>query len=466
MRLTTTDVDRDRVRPYLEAFANSFIEVDDLRQNQEFERTLTKAQEAQVELQRTYDDFLIANAAGLSEDPPDQVVSAQRAALEDQLASAAQRVAEVEGERPESAYRVAGKDQVRVVATKLALPASKGLRAGMALMLAILGSIGLVAILERINPRIDSPKDAEDIVGAPVLAMVPIMRGKRRRVLERVNLEQFSGPFAESFRAMRSHLDFRSGAEGFDRPPCVMIVSSAPGEGKTTSTAFLALSYAEAGREVVVVGADFRRPSVHRLFGLKSKPGLSSRLLDPRGPKDPGDAVRSIVKRDPLTGVRVIPSGPATDRVTGMIGDMSAVISAAVDSDCTVVVDTAPIMVANDAIDFLPLVDWVVVVVRVGKTTERSLRQTVTSLELNDAKIAGCVMVGSLESSDAKRYYYSYYKVEEDASLNGLQTPGARAEGAAPTTPDDVATAAAPLSGDPEDAADLDAGLPGDRTPT
>ena len=78
-----------------------------------------------------------------------------------------------------------------------------------------------------------------------------------------------------------------------------------------------------------------------------------------------------------------------------------------------VIVDTPPVMVANDATDFLAATDWVVVVVRVGRSTERSIKQMMATLSLNQALVVGVVMVGSVEASDAKRYYYSYYALDE-----------------------------------------------------
>ena len=99
--------------------------------------------------------------------------------------------------------------------------------------------------------------------------------------------------------------------------------------------------------------------------------------------------VRDIVKLDERTGVRVVPSGPGPDRVPGLLSDMTAVTHAGRESGCTVIVDTAPVMVANDAVDFLPSVDWVVLVVRLGRSTERSLKATMQSLELNHATVVG-----------------------------------------------------------------------------
>lgn len=414
IRLTTQNESKEYADRYVTAFANALLASKLATLTDEYAAQLEQAGAARDEASDALLSFQLENPNAL-EDPN---LRARLTVLEQRLERTENELLELESTPAENAYRIQNADEtVRVPQTRLELPASKPVRAVLALILGVILAVALAAFIERLNPRIDSPADAERIVGAPVLAMVPIMKGKRRGLLDRADLADFSGPFAESFRAMRSHLDFRSAAEGLETPPRVMIVSSVPSEGKTTSTAFLALSYSEVGREVVVIGGDFRRPAVHRLFGIPRSPGLSSRLLDGTGTLSREEMMRQIVIRDDLTGVRVVPSGPGTDRVTGLLGDVAVVSNAARSAGCTVVVDTAPLMVANDAIDFLPLVDWVVVVVRLGRTTERALRQTVSSLELNEAKIAGCIMVGSLEASDAKRYYYSYYKVDEQRDV-------------------------------------------------
>lgn len=440
IRLSHETSDRPRAFEYPKAFADAFLEVSTLDANEARLQELSQLAEVQEAAQARVTEFRDENRLLLDASPPDPVAAATLSSLQQLAQTATSDLQLAQSARQIQPYRLQNTDGITEVSqTKLELPNSRPVRAVLALFLGVVGAAALTAFIERLNPRIDSPTDAERIAGAPVLAMVPVMKGRQQSQLERAELSEFSGPFAESFRAMRSHLDFRSAAAELGRPPCVMISSSAPNEGKTTSAAFLALTYAEVGRDVVVVGADFRRPAIHRLFGVPLRPGLSSRYLNDQASK-PADA-RNIVSRDVKTGVRVVPSGPATSRVTGLLGDLEAVVAAAQKTGATVVVDTPPVMVANDAVDYLPMVDMVLLVVRLGRTTERALRQTVASLELNNANIAGCIMVGSLESSDAKRYYYSYYKVDDDSEnvtgvltdriLNPPDEPG-EADGAGP----------------------------------
>jgi capsular exopolysaccharide synthesis family protein len=374
--------------------------------------------------------FLASNAATLASPVVPADVAAERDAFQAEFNAAAARVDAAEATpEPGQVYRVvdvgAGS---RSAADTLALPASLPLRVSMGFIVGLAGAIVVIMVLERLNPRIDDSEQAAELIGAPVLAMVPVLNRRRRKAIERVDPEQFQGPFAESFRSMRSHLEFRAHADGLDHRPRIIVTSATPGEGKTTTSAFLALSYAETERPPVVVGADVRRPSIHKFFEIDRIPGLSSRVLAG------GDTVAldEIGKLDPMSGITVVPSGPAIDRVTGLLNDLTAVTDACRSSDRVVVVDTAPVMVANDAIDFLVAVDWVVVVVRVGRSTQRSVKQMVKALNLNEAKIVGVALVGSQEASEAKHYYYSYHDAGP-SDRRAVTLPGPSA-GSADTT--------------------------------
>lgn len=393
-----------------EAFAKSFVELGNAGVTDAQEAEVSTAEAERDAAKAELADFLQVNGPALSDPSPPLVLVNELEVLETTVASTEAALEELRtNQQTNDIYSFVNVTAgARPLSAKLQLPASLGLRMSLGLIFGLVGAGALVALVERLNPRIDDPEQASELVGAPVLAMVPVMGRRRRGDIERSDPQRFRGPFAESFRSMRAHLDFRASAEGAELPPRIMITSATPSEGKSTTTAFLALAFAEADRPPVVVGADLRRPSVHKFFDMERVPGLSSRAAS-GGTSIP---LAEIVRIDPLTGVSVIPSGPAVDRVTGLLGDLTAVTLAGQQSDRVVLVDTAPVMVANDATDFLIAVDWVVVVVRVGRSTQRAVRQMMQTLRLNEANVVGVVMVGSLESSDAKRYYNSYYADE------------------------------------------------------
>lgn len=433
---------------YASAFASAFVERYNATATDEQDTALLDAQQRVDAAVDARNDFLVQNEAPLALPNPPQALQIQADALEQEVTEAEAALTTVQSQQtPTDQFTLVSVDPGSLsTADKLQLPASRALRISLGFLFGLVGALVLIAIVEKLNPRIDDPQHATDIVGAPVLAMVPVMgrRKHRRDVLQRADPADFRGPFAESYRSARTHLDFRATADGMERPPRIMITSATPAEGKSTTAAFLALAFAEAGRPPVLVGGDLRRPSVHELFEVPRAPGLSSRAT--MG----GDAVplSEIVATDPTTRVSVVPAGPAVDRVTGLLGDLAAVTGAAREAGRVTLVDTAPVMIANDAVDFLVTVDWVIVVIRVGRSTERAVRQMMQSLALNNANVVGVVMVGSLESADAKRYYYSYYS-DDDSDLSRprrVAAPSSSDGSPTPTTGtiDEVAPATTP----------------------
>ena len=395
---------------YAKTFAEVFVADGNSGATAIEDAAIAAATSARDDAQNDLQAYLEANAAALAEPSPPAAVLSQRASLETAVASATTALTDLRAAaRPVGVYELVNiSDASPVPASKLQVFNSDAFRAILGLLLGLGAAVVLIAIVERANPRIDDQHQAEELVGAPVLAMVPVLGRRRSAMLKRVDPEDFRGPYAEAFRTMRAHLDFRASVEKLDQEPRIMVTSATPSEGKSTTAAFLAMSYAESERRPVVIGGDLRRPSIHRLFGIGRVPGLTTRSL-PGGSAVP---LTSIVRRDALTGVTVVPSGPSVDHVNDVMGDLLAVSEVAQASGQVVILDTAPVRVANDAIDFLAAVDWVIVVIQAGHSTKRSVAQMMRTLRMNGAHVVGVAMVGSAEAADATRDYYSYYAPE------------------------------------------------------
>ena len=170
--------------------------------------------------------------------------------------------------------------------------------------MALFGGLGfllgaaMALVLDRIDTRIRSKDDAEAVSGLPVLAQIPFIPRRHRHEL--ISATRPASPFAEAYRNLRSTLAFaRSPLSGssierrrgrpratpaqraIDHEPTVILVtSSGPYEGKTTTIANLAASYAETGRSVLILDCDFRRPRLHQVLGTRETPGLADVLED------------------------------------------------------------------------------------------------------------------------------------------------------------------------------------------
>lgn len=395
---------------YAKAFGETFVATGNGGATKAEQAAIADATKERDEAKAALQAFLAEHEAALAGETVPAVLESEQASLETAYNTAETSLGELQNTlRPTDVYELISVTDASVQApSKLQVLANPKFRFLLGLQLGLLAAALIVFIAERMNPRIDDPAQAEALVGAPVLAMVPVLGRRRRSQIERVDPADFRGPYAEAFRTMRAHLDFRAAAAGLDTPPRIMVTSATPSEGKSTTAAFLALSFAESERSPVVIGGDLRRPSIHRLFGIDRMPGLTTRSL-PGGRSVP---LTDIVRRDPVSGVTLVPSGPSVDQVNDVMRDLVAVSEVAQGAGQVVILDTAPVRVANDAIDFLAAVDWVVVVIQAGKSTARSVTQMMHTLRMNGAEVVGVAMLGSIESSDASRDYYSYYAPE------------------------------------------------------
>ena len=189
-------------------------------------------------------------------------------------------------------------ESLREIALEWVLPAITGL----------LLAVGLVYVLERVFPRVDTRDDIQDELGIEVLAEVPRVKNPK---LEEHTLDDLHGADAEMYRSLRSSLEFIANAKQTNgsanwhtngngrKSEVILVVSPTPAEGKTRSAAYLGLTYAEAGHDVVLFGCDFRRPRIHDYFGLERDPGLGSLTTD--GSVEVSKAMRTTGRDRPLS---------------------------------------------------------------------------------------------------------------------------------------------------------------------
>jgi Mrp family chromosome partitioning ATPase/capsular polysaccharide biosynthesis protein len=288
---------------------------------------------------------------------------------------------------------------------------STSARAVLGGFLGLLLGIGLALLFERLDRRVRTRAEAEDAFMLPVLAEVPQLDKRQERQFEVVAASAPLSRYAEAYRAVRSSILFTRAAmaesEGrvvhatppafgddllfapaHDDPLVVMITSAAPNEGKTTTTVNLAATFAEAGSSVLVVNCDFRRPSIHRYFGVEDVPRR--------------------VHETKVAGVKVV-TNVLTDpssNPTQVVAAQRQVVAAARGRFDVILLDTAPLLTANDAVDLVGSADMVLLVARLGVTRADNGARTMELLNRLDAPVAGVVLVGATSSSNDYYYYY------------------------------------------------------------
>jgi capsular exopolysaccharide synthesis family protein len=202
-------------------------------------------------------------------------------------------------------------------------------------------------------------------------------------------------PAAEAYRSLAATIQF---AYADRQLQTIGITSAAAGEGKSTTTANLAIALAEAGRRVIVIDADLRRPGQHTLFGLDRQDGLSNVLL--------GDQTQLPLLETQTPGVRVLTSGPTPANPLEALGSrrFEQVLAMARAQADFVLVDTPPAGVLADAAVLAPRLEGMLLVVSAGRTKRDLARRAREQLERVNANLLGVVLTDVRE--DDKLYKY------------------------------------------------------------
>lgn len=280
---------------------------------------------------------------------------------------------------------------------------------------------------EQLDRSIKTPDDVERELGLTFLGLLPEIdgtktgpsygNGHRRRGEPKPNLERpelvvheqpMSG-IAEAARAIRTNIFFMSP----DRPFLTLLVTSAgPAEGKTTVACCLATAMAQAGKRVVLVDCDMRRPRLHRVFGISNDAGVTSALLDP-------SLLDSLAQETQVPNLSVITTGPLPPNPAELLHSeaFEKVIDRLRTEYDRVIIDSPPIVPVTDAAVLSGKLDGTVLVVRAFNTSKELARRAMRALRDVGGRTVGIVLNAvDLERREYGYYQYYYYKREGYAS--------------------------------------------------
>jgi capsular exopolysaccharide synthesis family protein len=200
-----------------------------------------------------------------------------------------------------------------------------------------------------------------------------------------VTLTQPRSAAAEAYRTLRTSLEFSS----LDRElRTVVVTSSAPDEGKTTTLANLGVALAQAGRRVLLVDADLRRPALHRAFGLPNAAGLTTMMLEESA------LARPPLQAGPVAGLRLLTSGPLPPNPAELFAGrrMDDILARLRDEADLVLFDAPPLIAVADATVLAARVDGVILVVQAEKTRREHVQRAKTMLDRVNAHLIGAVL--------------------------------------------------------------------------
>lgn len=271
---------------------------------------------------------------------------------------------------------------------------------GLGLAVGLVLGVGLALLRELLDNTVRSAELASALVGAPVIGSIAFDKSSRKEPL--ILGDKTVSTRAEAFRQLRTNLQFVDLA---DPVGVVLITSSLPGEGKSTTAVNLALTFVEAGQRVLIIEGDLRRPQVADYLGLERNVGLTNVLV---GQFEADE----VVQEWGSDGLHFLASGPIPPNPSELLGSqrMADLVEELRPQYDKIIIDAAPLLPVTDAAVTSPLADGVVFVVRYGKTTRQQVSNAAKSLENINARVLGAVInMRTMNRSEQGEYGGSEY---------------------------------------------------------
>lgn len=277
------------------------------------------------------------------------------------------------------------------------------------LLIALAAGIAIAFFLafmrEALDDTLRSPEDAEKKLHMPLLGTTPFVTDVTWQ-----DIEDRQGELSEAYYSIRATVDFASSSLA---GKVMLVTSSQPGEGKTTTAVALARDFARIGRRVLLVDADLRNPSLHRATGIPKEHGFIDVLMKHRTLED------AIVSHE-IPGLHLLPLGPippnpvqilSSNLITDFLEDMRQNYD-------VIVLDTAPVMGLADAPMLSRTVDFVLLIVEANRAHYGQARSAVRRLQDAGANILGIIMTkfSFRDAGYSYDYHYSYYNYRSKQS--------------------------------------------------
>jgi capsular exopolysaccharide synthesis family protein len=299
----------------------------------------------------------------------------------------------------------------------LARPAAKAvfpnipLNVSLALLFSTLLVVGITVVTDILNNTVRDPEHVARTLSTEVIGTLPAVKEWRGRAIAAAEPSTELVPsgrkqggglnsFDEAIRTLRNSILLTD----FDRRiRSLMITSSAPSEGKSTTAAHLAMAHAQQGRRTLLIDGDLRRPSIHRRFDVPSVVGLSNVLTS-------GLPWRSaLAKSSEFPTLDILPVGPPSRRAADLVGPQ---LSALLEDACTeydlVILDTPPLLGFPEPLQMAVAVDGVLVVAVAGRTHRKALGSAIATLKRLRANVVGIVL-NEVRADSSDHYYYHHY---------------------------------------------------------
>ena len=264
-------------------------------------------------------------------------------------------------------------------------------------------ALGLVFLNEHLDDTIRTVEDVERILQIPVLGSIALTDELSKNTAERGLLaEAQSSGVVEPFRSLQTNIEFLGNPGG---PSTLLVASLGSGEGKTTVASHLAATIGNGDKKVVLIDADFRRPGLHEIFGVRNEQGLSDMLFDHMEPQ-------GVAHSFDNSRLNLITSGRRVDDPAELLGSTRLLeVLVELEEQFDVLIFDGPPFLATEALILASRLRSVLLVIQPGQTSEAAARRIVPQLRRARADLIGAVLnkVPKRES-----YGYLYYGYDDD----------------------------------------------------
>lgn len=280
-------------------------------------------------------------------------------------------------------------------------------------------ALALVIVLEVLSSRVRDVAGTEGAARMPVVAEIPVVAMDRVTRFTVATATDPASLTAEAYRSLRTSLlamwqrhpknsaarNGNGNVASLGTLRTLLVTSPGPAEGKSITAVNLAAAFAETGVSVIVIDADFRRPTMHRYFATAPNPNLG----DIDVVCTPAD-LEAVLQETGIPGVRMAASAPTKSDPGHAIAVAKAAVLAAKEIADLVILDSPPILLANDAADLALGVDATLLLARCGWTRRNGVASAADLLRRLEATVIGVVIVGAEHGARAGYYgYYGYY---------------------------------------------------------
>jgi capsular exopolysaccharide synthesis family protein len=292
----------------------------------------------------------------------------------------------------------------------------------LAVFVGLFGGIFAAFFVEYMDDTIKTPDDIEKLLAIPFLGYVPATNKEEGPIY------MFSGPranIAESYRSIRTSIMLSSTEE--EPLHILLVTSTTPHEGKTTTAANLAIAMAQLGERVLLIDTDMRRHNLHKVFGLDNLIGISDMIVDHT---NTAAAIRSVSS---IPNLSIITGGTLAPNPSELLGSnsMRLLMSKLRSQYDRIILDSPPVMVFSDGLVLSRLADGVIFVVWGAMTGRDNIKKSVQAISGVNSRILGIVLNNiDLTSKSSYYYYHPYYnyhyyygeKGEEKMAKKGRNT--------------------------------------------